>query len=380
MSLDVERINRLLHILRAHPAGISESELTAKSGLAPEIIHSLLTTLSNYYDFSLVVRATRCPVTGQETFWQLEVGKYLPLLSLSPLEILLLLSFLETVKSNDNLARVKGKLLKLLKTSDPDMMTGKPVDSIQSHDRSFNKATGSGYDLKPRLKTVGSLRVRPPAVYANVRRALFQQQWLKILYRAKHWPEAREITGMPLGLVLNQETGFWYLVLRTAEQEGQKGKEEQKGKKEPKDPESREGLYCKEAYKDGFYHLNRIQQAKILPQKFKYPADFDLRRFMAPRWGVDMSPPVRVKVRFYNEANVIDKVRSELTCRGLPVSPPEEDGSLTFCQEVYGITSFFKWVLSFGSSAEILEPPELRARAIAVARKWAGLDNSSLGY
>ena len=63
-----------------------------------------------------------------------------------------------------------------------------------------------------------------------------------------------------------------------------------------------------------------------------------------------------VKVRFYDEANVINKATRELTHRNPIELFKDDSGSLIFSDEVYGIDSFLNWIYSFGSSAQILEP------------------------
>ncbi|WP_449241612.1 hypothetical protein [Desulfoscipio gibsoniae] len=49
------------------------------------------------------------------------------------------------------------------------------------------------------------------------------------------------------------------------------------------------------------------------------------------------------------------------------------DGSLEYHGRINGIHKFAKWVLSFGSSAEILEPEWLRNQMIGIARLWCEL-------
>ena len=368
MKYELKRLARLLRILRVHPGGLTEEELAEYSGLSRQVVAELLEKAARIYDYTLCL--SRCTTarpeeeSGLKEVWRLEMGNYLPLLDLSPLELLILWSVLQGAPPE--LAAVREKVERLL------LVPGRPETAvaleegygIESGSEEFpvekklqsqnfqpinpdleeEPEAGSGWQtLPPRLATAAAMQARVSPVFKTIRSALFQRHYLQIHYQAPGWPAAREITGIPLGMVLNAETGFWYLVMRQAG--------------------------CPQ---DAVYHLNRIKRAAVLPGQFNRP-DFDLRQFMAPRWGMDMSPPVQVAVRFYNQARVLDKVRAELSRRGLPVPVPDADGSLLFKGEIYGMLGFFKWVLSFGSAAEIIEPPEWRERAIAVARWWAGM-------
>jgi hypothetical protein len=367
MKNELKRLARLLRILRAHPGGLTEEELAEYSGLSPQVVAELLEKAAKIYDYTLCLSriTTARPEKGggQKAVWRLEMGNYLPLLDLSPLELLILWSVLQAAPPE--LAAVREKVERLLWTpAHAETAAAQeigcsfecgseefPIDNkLQSQNfqpinhELENEPEALGWQtLPPRLATAAAMQARVSPVFKTIRSALFRRNYLQIHYRAPGWPAAREITGIPLGMVLNADTGFWYLVMRRAG-----------------------------SPQDAVYHLDRIKKATVLPGRFKRP-DFDLQQFMAPRWGMDMSPPVQVAVRFYNQARVLDKVRAELSRRGLPVPVPDADGSLLFKGEVYGVLSFFKWVLSFGSAAEIIEPPGLRERAIAVARWWAGM-------
>ncbi|WP_449241551.1 helix-turn-helix transcriptional regulator [Desulfoscipio gibsoniae] len=92
----------------------------------------------------------------------------------------------------------------------------------------------------------------------------------------------------PYGLIFHTGNASWYLV---AEKE-----------------ETREIAAC---------HLGRIRGVKVLDEQFDYPEDFSIKHYLRKRWGMDMSRSEMVRVRFYNEANVIEKVQREFRSRGL---------------------------------------------------------------
>ena len=96
---------------------------------------------------------------------------------------------------------------------------------------------------------------------------------------------------------------------------------------------------------------------------------------LAPQvWGnCFQDEPEHVKVRFYNEANVWEKVKRDLACR-TKGQLYEKDGFLYYEDTVYGISKFRPWIYSFGSSAIVLEPKSLREHIIASLKERKGRD------
>jgi hypothetical protein len=113
------------------------------------------------------------------------------------------------------------------------------------------------------------------------------------------------------------------------------------------------------------YNLSKMQGIKELTQSFKYPVDFSLSAWLAPRWGMEFGEPLQVKVRFINRSQTIAKVRKDVAHRQCVLK--EENGGQTLLYEdiVIGKNEFIAWILGFGSAAEVLEPPELRTEIIS---------------
>lgn len=157
----------------------------------------------------------------------------------------------------------------------------------------------------------------------------------------------------PLGLVCDRGTGFWYLVGT------------RKIKNRP--------------LQTLFLRLDRIRELEHL-DSFRYPLDFNLHQFMKPYWGMQPDRPTPVKVRFYNEAQVIFKARRELEHRCPPGTLEQEPGgSLLYTGEVVGMDVFRAWLRGFGSSVEVLEPANLRQKMIETARKLYHLHAGKTG-
>lgn len=81
-------------------------------------------------------------------------------------------------------------------------------------------------------------------------------------------------------------------------------------------------------------------------------------------WGNDFAAtPINVKIKFYNEARVWQKVKKEFENRDSKCLY-EKNGYL-FCEDkIYGIEKFKKWLSGFGSSAIIIEPKSMQREMI----------------
>ncbi len=128
-----------------------------------------------------------------------------------------------------------------------------------------------------------------------------------------------------------------------------------------------ENLYCILSIHKGAIQVHRFDRILGLwPGHTKVEGgDVSLIENLAPQvWGNCFSEePEHVKVRFYNEANVWNKVKRDLACR-TKGKLYEEDGFLYYEDTVYGISKFRTWVYGFGSSAIVLEPVSLREHII----------------
>ncbi|NLC06405.1 MAG: WYL domain-containing transcriptional regulator [Syntrophomonadaceae bacterium] len=177
----------------------------------------------------------------------------------------------------------------------------------------------------------------------QLRAAIYREQLIEVRYYAKQYRQTKRARLQPLGLVLYNVTGTWYLVAR--EYHG-------------KDMTAREIIL----------HLGRLESLRVLDQTASYPADFSLTDFLRTRWGMDMSDPVKVKARIYPQANVLEKINREMIKRGLPAPAEQADGTYLWEGEVRGINNFTRWILGYGSAVEILAPVKVRRKVISIIR------------
>jgi predicted DNA-binding transcriptional regulator YafY len=179
-----------------------------------------------------------------------------------------------------------------------------------------------------------------PAHLPLVAGAVWEQRPIRIRYRS--WKAEKHRIVEPLGLVL--KSGAWYLV---GQVEGQA------------DGDART------------YRISRILELAILDRRFDRPAMFDLESYwragtqrleadlhrnvatvrLSP-WGVKMleafmSPFVRAATRIESEADA--------------------HGWRTATMPVGSVRQACVDLLRFGAEAEVLEPPELRARMAEIA-------------
>ncbi|MBE3584330.1 MAG: WYL domain-containing protein [Limnochordaceae bacterium] len=178
---------------------------------------------------------------------------------------------------------------------------------------------------------------------------------VQVLYLPRDGHEPVALVLEPLGVVFETGRFLWYVVARR--------------------PSSRS--------RPCFFRVDRIHRCELRPERFDYPTDFSLESFLASAWGVEVGvQPVPVVVRFWDEVNVLEKVRHQMRWRPharlVKENRPADERpwgkaeSYLYHDMVSGLNSFRRWLRSFGSSAEVLVPHELRqAMAAGAARLLA---------
>ncbi len=102
------------------------------------------------------------------------------------------------------------------------------------------------------------------------------------------------------------------------------------------------------------YRVDRVDSLEIgeNPGAFEKPKNFDIKAVVASQpWEAGSDPEVETTVRFDPEV-------AWWAARSLGL--PEPEAELTATVPVANRDAFVGWVLSFGGSAEVLEPPEMR--------------------
>ncbi|MFT5144864.1 MAG: putative DNA-binding transcriptional regulator YafY [Rhodothermales bacterium] len=116
--------------------------------------------------------------------------------------------------------------------------------------------------------------------------------------------------------------------------------------------------YCHKRDRVNIFRLDRIRELALTKDVFLVDNDFKLEDFLGPMFGMFTDHKTfPVKIRF--SAFVANWIREEVWHKTQTMSDLP-DGSVQVDMEVTGLVAVKKWVLSFGSDAEVLEPPNLR--------------------
>lgn len=206
-------------------------------------------------------------------------------------------------------------------------------------------------DLDPGLLTAqvsffgGAARPVSEEVWREAARALREKRQLRIHYRAPGYEQSSAAVVDPIHLACR--LGDWYLIAWRTDG-------------------SRPG--------ERVYALSRVQSAAVLPEPAR-PRDFDRSRDAAERFGrfipglgADGGKALKVRVRF---APSVAEFALERAWHPEQSALKHRDGSATLTLAIPGFAEALAWVLRWGAAAEVLGPPELRARVAEEARGMA---------
>ena len=117
------------------------------------------------------------------------------------------------------------------------------------------------------------------------------------------------------------------------------------------------------------FRVERIHEARLFADTFTVPDDFDIDAVVSGSWGIWQAPGQdTVVLRF--EAAIAERAREALRHRDVRIDDLEGGGiqvHLTVASEV----EMRAWVLGWGGSVEVLEPPALRDHVAAEVRRAA---------
>jgi predicted DNA-binding transcriptional regulator YafY len=112
------------------------------------------------------------------------------------------------------------------------------------------------------------------------------------------------------------------------------------------------------------FRVGRIMSVRLSKERFQIPDDFSVEKYFSASWGVYRGKLTRFKVRFTGEAAVIVKTSQHQQFEEIEEL---DEGSIIYTTVVAGRVEFIRWVLGFGSEAEILEPATARKEVSRIA-------------
>ena len=209
--------------------------------------------------------------------------------------------------------------------------------------------------LEAKLKLKLSLEERRETIYIHgrtpshdIRRTQYcnaleqaaqENQVITVLYRKENLP-AKEYRLNPLGTVYYWVLDKWYLVA-----------------------EYREEIRT--------FAVDQILHVDFNKEQFISPQGFNLKEYLKFSWGMYHSgSPVQVKIRFYDNHSIVQRVKEELGFRETCVIAEDSRG-IIIIDEVDGLQELAVWLRGFGPHAEVIYPEALRE---LVRTEWTEME------
>ena len=317
---NISKILKAVDLL-ARPQGATNKELASHLGLSSRSVFRLLSTLS---DLGFPLTDERDSFGGETRHFLLEsfVKKLpnlsMPMVSLTPRESLVLYFLLSRdaifadSEVEHDLASLRSKLAAILPTADSRPSGGRtamPLSSLFTCSPNGYKSY-AGHD----------------AIFDVLLDGLEKLRALYVTYSSPGASTTKSHTVHPLKLF--EHRGGIYLFVRL-----------------PKHDIIR------------ILAVDRIKTAKLTDGVFAYPQDFDADALLASAFDLTLDDPVAATIRFSAKDAPFVRERHWSEDQSIVDNP---DGSCKLSLSTSGTQDLLRWLLSFGSGAEILSPPELR--------------------
>ena len=335
---NISKILKAVDML-ARPQGATNKDLASHLGLSSRSVFRLLSTLS---DLGFPLTDERDSFHGEirhfllESFVKKLPNLSLPQVSLTPRESLILYfllardSIFADSEVEHDLASLKSKLAALLPAATATPSGGRTAMPLSS----FFTCSPNG------LKSYAG----HDAILDTLLDGLEQLRALHITYSSPGTTATKSYQVHPLKLF--EHRGGLYVFIRL-----------------PKHDIIR------------ILAVDRIRTAKLLDTSFVYPQDFDAETLLASAFDLTLGDPVSALIHFSPQDTPFVRERHWSDDQTIATNP---DGSCTLTLSTSGTRDLLRWLLSFGSGAEILSPPALRDAIRDEALKLANLYSGSL--
>jgi len=105
------------------------------------------------------------------------------------------------------------------------------------------------------------------------------------------------------------------------------------------------------------FRVDRIKDVNETGKTFVIKKSFSLRDYLKNSWQITRGEEVNVVVRFFPPASRMVREMEWLPTQKIT---EEKDGAIVFSARVSGLIEIKRWILGYGSQAEVLEPRSLR--------------------
>ncbi|MTI48954.1 MAG: transcriptional regulator [Firmicutes bacterium] len=130
--------------------------------------------------------------------------------------------------------------------------------------------------------------------------------------------------------------------------------------------------YCETAQDIRFFKLSRIMEYQIMKEKFDVKLEYDLKESLAQSYGIYNDDTVDLKLKIFYPMSEIIKEKS--ICNNQKITQIDEK-TIYFEAMMNGYTEIKTWIMSMGSSVEVVKPAELRNYILSETKKIAKLYN-----
>ena len=146
---------------------------------------------------------------------------------------------------------------------------------------------------------------------------------------------------IPLALVHNRDSGFWYLIFN----------------------------WRKSVHQLRLDKLDIVEIGK--PVEAGLP-EFDLKQYVGNSWGLMRGREEKVEAIFKDEGRVLAKAYARIKDRPTASWTRFKDARQLYCDTVAGVEEMLPWFRAFGSSVEVKRPKWVRELLLAEARQVIG--------
>lgn len=124
--------------------------------------------------------------------------------------------------------------------------------------------------------------------------------------------------------------------------------------------------YCHWRKDVKIFRVDRIKSVNETGASFIIKKNFSLKDYLRNSWQITRGEEVNVVVRFFPPASRMVREMEWLPTQKIM---EEEDGAIIFSARVSGLIEIKRWILGYGSQAEVLEPQSLREEIVSESEK-----------